>query len=95
MTRIIIFPQVESFIRALAPDSRKRLVHALKSLPKGDTKSLEGKLSGYRRLRVGGFRVIYADAMKKGVRAFDCIFIERRPVVYDLFQQIVAEQALE
>jgi mRNA-degrading endonuclease RelE of RelBE toxin-antitoxin system len=92
---VIVYPQAEAFVRALAPEPRKRLIQAMKALPTGDTRALEGSLAGYFRLRVGGYRVVYVDTTKKGVRTFDCIFVERRPVVYELFQQIAAEQIIE
>jgi mRNA-degrading endonuclease RelE of RelBE toxin-antitoxin system len=95
MNRVIVYPQVATFVRGLAPEPRKRLVLAMKALPNGDTLPLEGSLAGYFRLRVGGYRVIYADGIKKGVRTFDCVFAERRPIVYELFQQIVAEQMMD
>lgn len=95
MNKVNVHAQVEVFIRALAPEPRQRLVKALKALPAGDTKALEGRLSGYWRLRDGGYRVIYADSVVKGVRTFDCLFAERRPMVYELFEQILAEEALE
>jgi mRNA-degrading endonuclease RelE of RelBE toxin-antitoxin system len=94
MNRIVIHPQVEAFVRFLAPEPRRRLTKAMKSLPRGDIQALEGRLEGYWRLRVGGYRVIFADAVKEGVRTFECLFTERRPLVYELFEQIVAEQAL-
>jgi hypothetical protein len=31
----------------------------------------------------------------EGVRTFDCLFAERRPIVYELFEQLLVEQALE
>jgi mRNA-degrading endonuclease RelE of RelBE toxin-antitoxin system len=93
--KVTVHPQAESFIRALAPELRRRLILAMKALPVGDTKALEGRLNGYSRLREGGFRIIYADSVKEGVRTFDCVFAERRSVVYDLFEQILAEQALD
>jgi mRNA-degrading endonuclease RelE of RelBE toxin-antitoxin system len=93
--KIVVFPQAEGFIRALSPEPRKRVVQGIKALPAGDTKLLEATLAGYTRLRVGGFRVIYVDVMKKGVRTFDCVFAERRPIVYEMFEQILSEQALE
>lgn len=95
MNKVVVHPQVEAFVRALAPEPRRRLVRAMKSLPAGETRTLEGKLSGYRRLREGGFRILYADSVKDGVRTFDCLYAERRSVVYELFEQILAEQAMD
>lgn len=95
MNRVVIHPQAERFIRGLAPEPRSRLVKAIKGLPVGEVKTLEGKLSGYSRLRVGGYRIIFADSVKNGVRTFDCLFADRRSIVYDLFEQILAEQALQ
>lgn len=94
MSRIVVHLQAEEFVRALAPEPRGRLVKAMKALPAGDIKQLEGRLSGYSRLRVGGYRIIFSDSVKNGIRVFDCIFAERRPIVYELFEQIAAEQAL-
>jgi mRNA-degrading endonuclease RelE of RelBE toxin-antitoxin system len=95
MRRVVVHPEAEAFVRALAPEPRRRLVQAMKRLPAGDTKPLEGRLCGYWRLREGGYRIIYADTVKEGVRTFDCLLAERRPVVCELFEQIVAEQAIE
>jgi mRNA-degrading endonuclease RelE of RelBE toxin-antitoxin system len=44
------------------------------------------------RLRVGGYRIIFSDLVKGGVRVFDCLFVERRAMVYELFEQILTEQ---
>ena len=95
MSKVVVHPQVETFVRGLAPEPRRRLVKAMKALPGGGTKPLDGRLCGYSRLREGGYRIIYADAVKQGVRTFDCLFAERRPVVYEMFEHILAEQALE
>ena len=95
MNRVLIHPQAEEFVRSLAPEPRLRLLRAMKALPAGDSKALEGRLSGYWRLREGGYRIIFRDEVKEGVRTFDCIFAERRPIVYDLFEQLLVEQALE
>jgi mRNA-degrading endonuclease RelE of RelBE toxin-antitoxin system len=95
MSKVIIHPQAEAFLRALSPEPRARLVKALKTLPAGDTKVLEGRLAGYWRLRQGGYRIIFADSMKDGIRTFECLFAERRSLVYELFEQILAEQTLE
>ena len=93
-TRVKLAEHVESFIKALAPEPRRALRHGLKSLAenRGEFKRLEGKLSGYHRLRVGGFRVIYAERAIAGERVLDCLFCEDRAVVYDLFLQLRAEE---
>jgi mRNA interferase RelE/StbE len=95
MSKVVVHGQAERFVRALAPEPRRRLIKALKALPSGEIKALEGRLAGYFRLRVGGYRIIFADSVKNKVRTFDCIFAERRPVVYELFEQILIEQALD
>lgn len=48
---------------------------------KGDLKALEPPLHGYCRLRVGGYRIVFAYG-KRGT--IECIFAERRNVVYEL-----------
>jgi hypothetical protein len=70
------------------------LRQAIKALGKdqGDLKRLEGKLSGYHRLRVGRFRVIYAERFVRGHRQIECLLCEERAVVYDLFLQLRVEE---
>ena len=48
---------------------------------RGDIKALEAPLDGYCRLRVGGYRVIFAYG-QRGV--IECIFAEQRSLVYEL-----------
>lgn len=93
MTKILVHPQVERFVKRLAPEPRHRVRLAIKSLPAGEIKNLEGPLSGYSRLKIGGFRIIYFDGTVKGVRTIHCLYAERRAVVYELFEQILASQA--
>lgn len=94
-TRIRVEAQVEAFVRSLAPDPRRLLRMAIRSLAdgRGDIKSLEGNLAGYCRLGVTGYRVIYKERAERGVRIIDCLFAERRPVVYQIFATLLAEQA--
>jgi len=86
-------PQVEQFVKALAPEPRCRLTRALKALAdnRGDLKVLEGRLQGYQRLRVAGFRVILREQYLKGRRVMDCVFAERRSVVYEVLATLLAE----
>ena len=95
-TDIRIEAQVEGFVKSLAPDPRRRLRQAIKALAagQGDIKQLEGNLSGFSRLGVAGCRVIFKERSERGVRIIDCIFAERRAVVYELFVRLLAEQAL-
>jgi mRNA-degrading endonuclease RelE of RelBE toxin-antitoxin system len=95
LNKYVVHPQAEEFIRSLAPEPRSRLVRAIKALPEGETKALEGRLDGYFRLRVAGYRVIFEDSVKSGIRTFDCLFAERRSIVYELFEQILVEQTLK
>ena len=55
-TRVKVAAQVEVFVKSLAPEPRRALRRAIKALAqdKGDLQRLEGKLSGYHRLRVSG-----------------------------------------
>src|ERR1051325_10088218 len=92
-TRVRIEAQVEAFVKSLAPEPRRKLTLAIKALAddKGDRKWLAGKLGGYVRLRVTGYRVIYKERFEKGERIIDCVFAENRPVVYELFIKLLSE----
>lgn len=96
-TRVCVTTQVEEFVKALAPEPRRSLRTAIRALAddRGDIKALEGPLAGYGRLRVSGYRVIFKERSERGVRVIDCIYAERRPVVYELSTRLLAEQAME
>jgi len=95
-TKVRVSSQVESFLKSLAPEPRRHLRLAMKGLGnnRGNTKRLEGTLSGYSRLRVAGFRVIYEERAERGVRVIGCVFVEHRPIVYELFLKMLEEDAL-
>jgi mRNA-degrading endonuclease RelE of RelBE toxin-antitoxin system len=92
-TRVKVELQVESFVKSLAPDSRRQLTRAIKALAldKGEIKRLEGQLGGYSRLRLAGYRVIFREKADSGERILDCVFAEKRAVVYELFIKLVSE----
>lgn len=92
--RIELDPQVADFVRSLAPEPRKRLREALHYLEqeKGDVKQLEADLAGYARLRAGTYRIIVRFYTKSGHRVARCVFAEKRPVVYELFAEILRGQ---
>ena len=81
--KVVLAAQVVDFVRRLPPEPRRRLRRALRELAheRGDLKALEPPLQGYCRLRMGGYRVVFAYA---GRTTVECIFAERRSVVYEL-----------
>ena len=85
--------QVQTFVAALAPESRKKLRAGIRGLAtdQGDIKALVDDLLGYHRLRVGQFRLIYREAFEKGVPVRKCLFAERRNVVYEIFREMVLD----
>ena len=93
-TEVRVGPQVEQFAKSLAPAPRQALRHAIKGLAReeGDLKTLEGKLSGWHRLRVGGYRVLYKETSAGGTRFINCVFANPRSVVYEMFSQLLADQ---
>ena len=96
MTRVNLASQVVEFFGQLAPEPRKKLRLALRRLEqeKGDIKSLEGKLMGYQRVRSGSHRVIFARKVRNGRPEIDCVFAERRSLVYEVFAAAVALQKM-
>jgi mRNA-degrading endonuclease RelE of RelBE toxin-antitoxin system len=95
-TKIRLETQVEAFVKSLAPEPRRRLRLAIQGLAEGSgpIKSLEGKLVGYSRLSVAGYRVIFKERSEAGNRVVDCIFAERRALVYEIFTQLLVEQTM-
>ena len=81
------------FVGALPPDPKKKLRAGIRGLEldRGDIKDLVDDLLGYKRLRVGAFRVIYRDAFEKGRPVRKCLFAQRRDVVYELFLRMVLD----
>ena len=84
MREVRISKQVFDFLSQLPPTPKKRVRAGLRGLSEldGDIKDLERQLDGYCRLRVYQFRII----LKIHPDRVDCIFIERRDIVYEVFQ---------
>jgi mRNA-degrading endonuclease RelE of RelBE toxin-antitoxin system len=91
--RVRLAPQVVDFVRRQAPGPRRRLRQALRDLTaeKGDVKPLEGPLENYCRLRVGTYRVLLHYPSPKTI---ECLFAERRSIVYEAFAEQVLERLL-
>ena len=89
-----VAPQVATFLRRLAPEPRRRLRRALRDLAqgKGDIKALEGPLQDYARLRVGPYRVILSYSAPRSV---DCVFAERRSLIYEVFSETMIERLMQ
>ena len=81
--KIVLAAQVLDFMRRLPPDPKQRLRRALRELAhgKGDIKPLEAPLQGYCRLRVGGYRIVFAYGRRGTI---ECLFAEQRSIVYEL-----------
>ncbi len=77
--------QVAAFVRGLAPEPRRQLRLAIRSLAhgRGDVKALEGHLAGYGRLRVGSYRVI----LWQTASVVECVFAEKRSIIYEIFAE--------
>ena len=93
-TEVRVAPRVEEFVKSRAPEPRQALRKAIKGLAaeQGDVKPLEGKLAGWNRLRVSSHRVLYKETAESGVRVINCVYANRRSVVYELFQQLLADE---
>jgi mRNA-degrading endonuclease RelE of RelBE toxin-antitoxin system len=81
--KVVLAKQVVEFVRHLPPEPRQRVRRALRELERerGDIKALEAPLEGYCRLRVGGYRVVFAYGRRGTI---ECIFAEQRSVIYEL-----------
>ncbi|MCD8483119.1 MAG: hypothetical protein LR015_10920 [Verrucomicrobia bacterium] len=89
MKQVRISDQVLDFLRHLPPEPKARVRAALRDLSdlKGDIRELEHPLDGFCRLRVHQFRVI----LRIHSTQVDCIFIERRSIVYEIFESMVLD----
>ena len=96
-TRVRVSNLVEAFVKALAPVPRRALRSAINGLSagRGDLCPLEGHLVGWHRLRGQSFRVIYCENWRQGTRTVDCVYANRRTIVYELFKELVKSQLWE
>ena len=84
--RVQVREQVKGFIETLGPESRRKLRLALRGLEseRGDCLPLKEKLSGYHRLRIGGYRAVYRYLPGKVI---ECVFAEERSLIYHIFEK--------
>ena len=95
--RVRLGSQVTDFIGKLAPEPKRALREALKGIAEGksDIKFLEGKLSGFYRLRSGRIRVIYQERTVGGQRQICCFYADYQASVYDVFEQLLTADLIE
>jgi mRNA interferase RelE/StbE len=81
--------QVLDFAGTLGLEHRRTFKKAILGLAheSGDIRALHEELSGYYRLRVSRFRVIFR--YQPG-RVIECVFAEERKLVYELFESEMA-----
>ncbi len=94
IVRVRLEARVVAFVKTLPPESRRKIDAALTALEKGrgDTLGLEAELSGFSRLRVGSYRIIYRHATSPSGPEIICEFAQRRSVVYEMFAALLAEE---
>ena len=80
-----------------APEPRRAWRGALRALARerGDISALESPLTDYHRLRVGGYRIIFAYRVTGKRRSIQCIYAERRDAVYEVFARLLKKHLLE
>ena len=85
--RISASEHVADWLGSLAPETKRRVRAALKTLEnwRGDIKPLRGELEGFYRLRVGGHRIVFH---LKGGRRIHLDYADTRDVVYEAFRQL-------
>ena len=83
--KVRVEPQAANFASVLGLQYRRELKRAILGLAeeRGDIRALTDELTGYYRLRVGRFRVIFKY---RPAGAIQCVFAEERKLVYDLFE---------
>ena len=83
--------QVQRWLVALPPDTKKRVRHALHGLQRGrgDLKALRGELEGFCRLRIEGLRIVYSQHREQIIRLE---YADSRDVVYETFLRVLHER---
>jgi mRNA interferase RelE/StbE len=84
--KVAVGEPVSRYIRGLSPEPRRAIRKALKALctERGDIRSLEDELSGFYRVRVGKYRILFRY---RGDATIEVPYIAERPVVYEIFEE--------
>ncbi len=83
--KVQVREQVWDFAQSLGMEHRRALKRGILALAteRGDIRALSDELSGFYRLRVGRYRVIFRYLPG---RVIDCVFVEERKLVYEVFE---------
>lgn len=83
--KVKVRPQVWIFATTLGMEHRRAFKRAVLGLAteKGDIKALGDKLSGYYRLKVARYRIIFRYTPE---RMIECVFAEERKLIYEVFE---------
>ena len=89
--KILASDQVQRWLIALSPETKKRVRAALRGLQngRGDIKALRGELEGFCRLRVEGLRIVYSQHRGQIIRLE---YADSRDVVYETFLKVLHER---
>jgi mRNA interferase RelE/StbE len=83
--KVSVRPEVARFASTMGLEHRRALKRAILSLEqeKGDIRALTDELSGFHRLRVGRFRVIFRYLPGLEI---ECMYADERRIVYEIFE---------
>jgi mRNA-degrading endonuclease RelE of RelBE toxin-antitoxin system len=83
--------QVQRWLVALPPDTKRRVRRALRGLEKGrgDIKALRGELEGFCRLRIDGLRIVYSQHRGDIIQLE---YADSRDVVYETFLNVLRQR---
>jgi mRNA-degrading endonuclease RelE of RelBE toxin-antitoxin system len=86
--------QVQRWLIALPPDTKKRVRRALRGLQNGhgDIKALRGELEGFCRLRIEGLRIVYSQHRGNIIRLE---YADSRDIVYETFLKVLHDRETE
>jgi mRNA-degrading endonuclease RelE of RelBE toxin-antitoxin system len=86
--------QVQRWLIALPPETKKRVRGALRGLQngRGDIKALHSELEGFCRLRIDGLRIVYSQHRGQIIRLE---YADSRDMIYETFLKILHERKVQ
>jgi mRNA-degrading endonuclease RelE of RelBE toxin-antitoxin system len=86
--------QVQRWLIALPPETKRRVRASLRGLQngRGDLKALSGELEGFCRLRIDGLRIVYSQHRGRIIRLE---YADSRDVVYETFLKVLHERKMQ